>query len=327
MNTPTYSEQSSTNQSAMAESGANERLATGLGWFSIGLGLAEVAAPGAIAKLIGVPDEGRNRSLLRFYGMRELAAGMGMLSQPQAPGWVWSRVAGDMMDLATLAGAMKSNRSEKGRLAAATAAVLGVTALDVICAQRLSGKTPEGPNGRQERGTYTPVTETITIGRSPEEVYSFWHEFERLPSFMRYLESVEILGDGRSHWIAKGPAGTTVEWDAEMTEDRPNEMISWRSLENSDVYNTGTVRFERAPGGRGTVVRVNVCYAPPGGAMSAAIAKLIMQDPGAQIAYDLRALKQIMETGDVVKSDASIHTGMHPARPSAQFSSSARIKE
>ena len=94
---------------------ANGRLANGLGWFSIGLGLAEVVTPGTVANLIGVQDDDKNRSLLRFYGMRELAAGVGILSQPQAPGWVWSRVAGDLMDLATLARAMRSDRSEETR--------------------------------------------------------------------------------------------------------------------------------------------------------------------------------------------------------------------
>jgi uncharacterized membrane protein len=84
------------------------------------------------------------------------------------------------------------------------------------------------------------------------------------------------------------------------------------------VDNAGTVRFQRATGGRGTTVRVDIRYAPPGGPISAAIAKLFAQDPGQQIHHDLRALKQILETGEVVKSDASIHSGMHPAQPPTQ---------
>jgi len=295
------------------ERDADERLANGLGWFSVGLGLAEIMAPGKVAQLIGVPDEDKTRSLLRFYGFRELAAGVGILSQPRSAGWVWGRVAGDLVDLASLASAMNSDGSEKTKVATATAAVLGVTALDVLCAQRLSEKS--APNGKQKEDGYSPVVETITVSRSPEEVYNFWHDFQRLPAFMSYLESVQVTGDRRSHWRAKGPAGSIVEWDAEMTDDKPNEMISWRSLEGSDVYNTGTVRFQRAPGGRGTVVRVDLRYAPPGGTLSAAIAKLFASDPGQRIHEDLRALKQIMETGEVVKSDASIHPGMHPAQP------------
>ena len=215
------------------------------------------------------------------------------------------------MDLATLARAMRSDRSEKTRVAAATAAVLGVTALDVVCAQRMSDESA----ARRSEEEYTVVVETITVNRSPEEVYAFWRNFEELPKFMRYLESVQVTGDRRSHWRAKGPAGTAVEWDAEITDDQPNEMISWRSLENSDVYNAGTVRFQRATGGRGTIIRVDIRYAPPGGAISAAIAKLFAEEPGQQIHNDLRKFKQIMETGEVVKSDASIHSGMHPAQP------------
>jgi uncharacterized membrane protein len=219
------------------------------------------------------------------------------------------------MDLATLAGAMRSDSSEKTRVAAATAAVLGVTALDVICAQRLSESSAAGGED-----AYTPIVETITVNRSPEEAYALWRNFEQLPRFMRYLDSVQITGDKQSHWRAKGPGGTTVEWDAEITDDRPNEMISWRSLETtSDVYNAGTVRFQRAPGGRGTVIRVDIRYAPPGGAVSAAIAKLFAQDPGQRIQYDLRAFKQILEIGEVVNSDASIHSGMHPAQPPTEF--------
>jgi len=307
----------SSNQSSRAGNDPDERLANGLGWFSIGLGLAEVVTPGAVANLIGVPDSDKNRSLLRFYGMRELAAGVGILSQPRSAGWVWGRVAGDLVDLASLASAMNSHRSEKGRVATATAAVLGVTALDVICAQRLSEKS-QGANGYARGEQLTPVVETITINRSPEEIYQFWRDFSRLPTFMRYLDSVQVLDERRSHWRAKAVAGIAVEWDAEITDDRPNEMISWRSLEGSDVYNTGTVRFQRASGGRGTVVRVEIRYAPPGGAMSSLLAKLFSSAPGPLIQTDLRALKQVMETGEVVKSDASIHAGMHAAQPPEQ---------
>jgi uncharacterized membrane protein len=294
----------------------DKRLANGLGWFSVGLGLAEVIAPRKIAHLTGVPDKDKNRSLLRLYGLRELAAGVAILSQPQSPRWLWGRVAGDLVDLAELASAMNSRGSEKTRVVTATAAVLGVTALDVLCARRLSEKSSS--NGRQEASGYSPVAETITVNRSPEEVYNFWHDFERLPTFMRYLESVRVTGDRRSHWRAKGPGGG-VEWDAEITDDTPNEMISWRSLEGSDVDNTGTVRFQSASGGRGTVVRVELRYAPPGGAVGAAIAKLFATDPGHRIHDDLRAFKQIMETGEVVKSDASIHSGMHPAQPAPSY--------
>jgi uncharacterized membrane protein len=289
--------------------GKQERLANGLGWFSIGLGLAEIAAPGKVAELIGIRDEDRTRSLLRFYGMREIAAGVGILTQPQPAGWLWGRVAGDMLDLASLASAMSSDVSDKSRVAMATAAVLGVTALDVMCAQQL------GQNGTLGERDRSQVSKTVIINRSPEEVYQNWRQFENFPKFMKHLEEVRMSDDRRSHWKAKAPAGRTVEWDAEITEDQPNSLIAWRSLEGSDVQNSGRVRFERAAGGRGTVVRVEMQYAPPAGVVGATIAKLFGEEPGQQLDEDLRRFKQIMEIGEIAKSDASIHSGMHAAQP------------
>jgi len=291
-----------------------QQLANGLGWFSIGLGLAEIVAPSKVAQLIGVRDEDKTRSLLRFYGMREIAAGVGILTQPNPAGWMWGRVAGDLLDLSTLMSTMRSDDTDRGRAATATAAVLGVTALDVLCAQRLSDRA--GEDGASRRGG-VQVRKTISISRSPEEVYRFWRQFENLPRFMDHLESVQDLGGGRSHWRAKAPAGRTVEWDAEIIDDQPNSFIAWRSLEGADVDNSGSVSFERASGGRGTVVRVELEYAPPGGAVGALFAKLFGEEPGQQIDDDLRRFKQIIEVGEVVKSDASIHPGMHPAQPPA----------
>ena len=300
-------------QQARLEGDADERLANGLGWFSVGLGLAELVAPDAVAKFIGLGNEEDNRALLRFYGVRELTAGIGILSQPRPATWVWSRVAGDLMDLASLGNAMSSNRNDRGRLATATAAVVGVTALDLLCAQNLSQKPG---TGQPARSGHRPVLQTITVNRSPDEVYRYWREFQNFPSFMKHLESVEVVGDRRSHWKAKGPAGYRTEWDAEITDDRPGSFISWRSLEGSEIDNSGSVRFLPAPGGRGTIVRVELQYKPLAGAVGAGIAMLFGQEPSQQVADDLRAFKQIIELGEVVKSDASIHTGMHAAQPS-----------
>jgi uncharacterized membrane protein len=125
--------------------------------------------------------------------------------------------------------------------------------------------------------------------------------------------------NGRSHWRAKGPAGTGVEWDADITVDRPGETLAWQSREGADVPNSGSVTFSRAPGGRGTEIRVELRYHPPAGRFGAAIAKLFGEEPSQQIEGDLRRLKQVLETGEVVHSDASIHRGMHPARPPERF--------
>jgi uncharacterized membrane protein len=303
-----------------SQNGSSERLANALGWFSIGLGLAEIAAPRAVAQLIGVEDEDRTRKVLRGYGVREVAAGIGILSRPRPAGWLWGRVAGDIVDLSSLGSAMSSRRSNKARVGAATAAVIGVTALDVRCALELQrGAT----NGQTSRNDAVRRTKTIIVSRSPEETYRFWHNLTNLPTFMRHLESVQMTGDNRSHWKATAPGGKTVEWDAEIVDDQPNSRIAWRSLEGSDIYNTGSVRFEPAPGGRGTLVRVELQYAPPGGIVGATIAKLFGEEPKQQIEDDVRAFKQVLETGEVIQSDASIHRGMHPAQPPAREESMA----
>ena len=147
------------------------------------------------------------------------------------------------------------------------------------------------------------VEKSVTINRSPDELYTFWRNFENLPRFMNHLESVRMESDGRSHWVAKGPAGTTVEWDAEITEERPNELIAWHSLPNTDVDNTGSVRFQPGPNGRGTEVHVRIAYNPPAGAVGAAIATLFGQEPNQQVEGDLRRFKQLMEAGEIPTID------------------------
>jgi uncharacterized membrane protein len=288
-----------------------EKVATGLGWFSIGLGLAELLAPRQLANFIGLEDSKNQRNItLRLYGLREIAAGVGILSQPQAAGWVWARVAGDMLDLGSLGLAFTSSDASTGKLAAATAVVAGVTALDIFTAQRLA----QSGNGF-ESGLVT-ATESVIINRSPDELYRFWRDFNNLPRFMDHLESVRVIDEKRSHWTVKTIAGKTVEWDAEITHDQPGSRIAWHSLEGAQVPNSGNVSFKPAAGNRGTVVRVEVEYAPPGGAITAKVSSLLKGEPAGQHIYQsLHALKQVLETGEVTKSDASIHEGMHPAQP------------
>lgn len=293
-----------------------QRLANGLGWFSIGLGLAEVLAPRSVARLTGLENDDDDYTLLRTFGLREIAAGIGILSNQRPTDWMWGRVAGDVMDLAYLGSAMSSENANKMRIATAAAAVLGVTALDVLCGQELSRKStkPLKMGSRQ-------VKKSTTINCAPEEAYSYWRDFENLPSFMSNLESVSVIDDRRSHWKAKAPADSSVEWDAEIVNDIPNRLIAWRALENADVYNAGSVRFDPAPGNRGTIVHVRLHYDPPGGAIGAAIAKVFGKEPGQEIDHDLRCFKQMIECGEIIKSDASVHTGMHPARPDEGVSS------
>jgi uncharacterized membrane protein len=292
-----------------------------LGWFSIALGAAEILAPGGVARAIGV-DENEHRTLLRAYGIREIAAGLAIVSRPKPTYWMWNRVIGDTIDLASLAKAMKNPDNDKAKLTAATLAVLGVTALDIICSTRLarigaeytghdegSFTLPESNDGKAVVGA------VVTINKPVEEVYSFWKDQRNFPRFMTAIDSVQPIGERRSHWKIEAPAGMSVEWDAEIVADTPNEMISWRSVDGADVDNTATVRFRRAAGNRGTEVQLEAEYKPRGGPLGAKVAKIMSTIPKTQLAMDLRRFKQLIELGEVVKSDASAVPGMHPARP------------
>src|SRR5579871_2369481 len=166
-----------------------ERFANALGWFSIGLGLAEIVVPKQLGNLIGTSD---HEGLMRGLGAREMAAGVGILAQRQPAEWLWARVAGDFMDLALLGTALAKNKETRTRLAVATAAVGGVTALDIICSLQVNRAA-----GRVH------FRESIAVNRSPEECYQFWRNFENLPRFMAHLESVRTTGGNRSRWIAK----------------------------------------------------------------------------------------------------------------------------
>jgi uncharacterized membrane protein len=292
-----------------------ESLADFLGFFSIGLGLAEVLAPGPMAKLCGVKDpDGDSRAVMRLCGMRELGHGFSILSKQQPEKAVWSRVAGDAMDLALLGKVMTNPENNRGRTLFATANVLAVTALDVMCAKTLSMQPRTVANEGAEEGIIR-TKRSITVWRPVEECYSFWHALENLPRFMRHLESVTVTDARRSHWVAKAPAGKRVEWDAETLEDRPNELISWRSLEGSEIYNAGTVRFQPAPKGNGTEVRVELEYDPPFGKLGSKVAMLWREEPGQQVQDDLRHFKQVMEVGEILVSDATKQRGPHPAAP------------
>ncbi|MDX1952699.1 MAG: SRPBCC family protein [Verrucomicrobiota bacterium] len=274
------------------------QLARTLGWFSIGLGLAELLTPRRISKTIGVkPHPG----VLRVMGLREITSGIGILTQKKPTTWVWSRVIGDIMDLGMLGMAFGSSHAQRSRLAIATATVAGVAAVDLLCGKQLSRRYPE-KKAKGEQGKI-PLHKVITINRPAEELYRFWRNFENLPRVMGHLKSVTATNDKRSHWVAKGPMGHDVEWDAEVTQDVPNKLIAWRSLEGADVDNSGSVRFETATGGRGTVVRVQLSYNPPGGVVGAKVAKVMGQAPEKQIPVDLIRFKQLMETGEIAKTE------------------------
>ena len=146
------------------------------------------------------------------------------------------------------------------------------------------------------------VEKSVTVNASPEDLYRFWQNFENLPRFMSHLESVKVFDDKRSHWVAKGPAGTDAEWDAEIINEIPNELIGWRSVEGSKVRNAGSVHFVRAAGNRGTEVKVVLRYDPPAGIVGAAFARIFGEDPAHQVQEDLQAFKQLIESGEIARA-------------------------
>jgi uncharacterized membrane protein len=163
---------------------------------------------------------------------------------------------------------------------------------------------------------------TTTVTKPPEEVYRFWSAFDLFPSFMAHVDDVQVTGPRTSHWKVSAPFRREVEWDAETTEEVPGSRLSWRSLEGADVPNSGDVRFVRAPDGSSTEVHVTLTYDAPAGGLGKALAKYFGEDPSQQIDDDLRRFKQLIETGEVVRSDgapwgkrARQEFPQHPAQP------------
>jgi len=147
------------------------------------------------------------------------------------------------------------------------------------------------------------VEHAILINRPPQEVFAFWRRLENLPQFMQHLVSVEVLDDGHSHWVAKGPLGLTAQWDAEVYGERPNEMIAWRSLSGSQVDTAGSVHFHAVRAGQATELHVSLKHDPPAGSVGIAVAKMFGESPKHQITEDLRRLKQLLEAGEIATTD------------------------
>jgi len=161
----------------------------------------------------------------------------------------------------------------------------------------------KNPHGQHEAGALAQgdvlVGRSVTINRPREELYAFWRNFANLPRFMHNVHSVAITDERHSHWVIEAPAGRTVEWDSEITQDDPGRLIAWQSQEGASVRNSGQVEFLDSPDDRGTVVRVTLTYDPPAGGVGKLIAKLFQKEPKVQARQDLRRFKQLMETGEI----------------------------
>lgn len=147
------------------------------------------------------------------------------------------------------------------------------------------------------------VERSVTVARPADELYALWRDFERLPRFMRHLVDVRNEDATHSHWVARLDGGKTVEWDSEIVNDIPGQLIAWKTVGDPDVAHAGSVHFTAAPGDRGTIVRVVLDYEPPAAGMIASIARLFGHAPSQLVAEELRRFKRLAETGDVITTD------------------------
>ncbi|PJE02216.1 MAG: cyclase [Mycobacterium sp.] len=281
--------------------GKTATLVKGLGVASLTLGLSELVAPGRIAALAGVDETPRSRAVIRALGMRECGHGAALLAGPDQ--LVWTRVAGDVLDVAFLAAGVIRRAPGRRRRGLVTAAALtAIGGADLYAALRTTRTDTARHAGAQPHRT---LRAAITVMRTPEHVYGFWRNLENLPEFMYHLQSVTDADDGHSHWVANSPVGQPVQWDAQIIEDLPGKRIAWQSLPGSGIENSGSVDFTPDHSGKGTEVRVTMAYRMPGGALGKAAATLMGESPEQQVNDDLRRFKQIMETGQVLRSDGS----------------------
>lgn len=294
-----------------AAEGSALALAQGLGWFSIGLGLAEVLAPRSLARSLGMEE---HAGLIRVYGMREIATGVGILSGGDPTPWIWGRVGGDALDLATLAPGLSGDNPQKGNVGLALAAVAGVTALDVLCARQLSedGQDHAGTDDRAGRrqelgGEPAPdepeVQRSITIEKPADELHRLWREPETLPKVMGHFAEVAPTGEDRARWTVRGPLGPTFEWETEIVEERVGEVVRWTSLPGADPPNAGTLSFRPATSDRGTVVTLRLRFDPPGGMLGDAVVRLLGGPPAGIVSKSLRYFKSLAETGEIPTTD------------------------
>lgn len=295
----------------------NARAATSRGWVSIGKGIAQLAAPRSVARVFGIRDTRATRIAIRVLGAHELVAGVGLASGRRKDLWMHARVTADFLDVALLSLSYLSPSARRGsRVPTSLLTIAGVTALDIIGTRAIE-QSDEETRPRAPTADFVTVSASISIDRPAAEIYAFWRDFQNLSRFMSNVESVRILDDVHSRWVVSA-LGKSIHWDASITEDRSGELIAWRTQQGADIAHEGRVRFTAAPGGRGTDVSVKLRIRPPAWPLGRQLANLATAVPRNEIKSDLRRLKQVIELGAVVRSDASIHVGAHPARPASK---------
>src|SRR5437868_3269307 len=182
-----------------------------------------------------------------------------------------------------------------GLLLAAVGAALGYRGLTGHCDLYERLGIDAGGARRNVGNLGVKVDESIVVDAPPQRVYDVWRKLDNLPRLLSHVERVEILDGARSRWTVKGPAGARISWDAELINDKPGEVIAWRTTSSTLVDHAGSVTFE--PVGHGTRVRVSLQYDPPGGRFGHAVASLVSADPGFQVAQDLAEFKRALEEG------------------------------
>jgi hypothetical protein len=268
-------------------------LTTGLGWFSIGLGTTQLLAPGRVNRLIGVRDDPKSRLAQRFVALQELTAGAAILTRGRPVEWLWGRTAGDVLHLTMLGRAFKGRREDGARLAGAIASVLGCFGIDAYAASRLSSDPATTRKDVPMQGKAS-----ITVGDDREEVQRRWRAFVESP------DSGSRLGR-----LAIG-------------NEEPGRLTEWRTTEDARAKAAGVARFVTAPGGRGTEIHVSFEFEVPAGALGEAVLKVIGDDPQQLVRDDLRRFKQIVEAGQISRSDgaptgssAKLQPKQRPAQP------------
>ena len=270
-------------------------LARALGWFSVGLGATAILAPRGLSRFAGVAAR---PVLMRTFGARELATGLGILQHRDRPApWIWARVGGDLLDLGMLGLALRRSNGSRDRVGAAAAAVAGVTALDFLCGTRLQD-TPASVRARGEH-----VRCTLRVNREPQHLYRFWRELPNLPRFMQQIQAVEAPSEGPSRWRALGPDGTVLSWEADVVADEPDRRIGWCSRPDAEVFHCGSILFAPPRSGPGTLVSLDLQVAWPHTGLVNRIASLLGAGTEQRVKQDLRRFKSLMETGEIATTE------------------------
>ena len=278
---------------ARSAEGATSNRVRGLAILSLVLGAGGSFMPGAVARLSGLEPHAR---LLPLVGLRELAAGVGLLTSRNPTPWLWSRVVGDGMDLAVILASLMNRGNPRKLSAAITMAV--VAAITAVDARESLRRT----QGAQSSGSTAPdalASASVLIARTPQECYEFWRDPTNMTRISPLVESVTVLDERTSRWCIRSPLGRRIEWDSKVTGETPGERISWRSVDGGGLYHAGVVRFERATGGRGTLVSASVHFRVAGGPAGLGLVKLLGTHPQSEIREDLRRFKQLLEAGEI----------------------------